>query len=272
MDLPNTDNMENLELGKSLIKEDLPEQRIYPENLSMMWRMFYITSYLSCGVLFAIGSYQYYPGVSQLILGGWLFTVGSIGYLMCDVMEWWTNNRVGCFYYPQFEKSFEGQYAIRYGPKNTMTGRFKRATAGLNCFLCVLGSIAYFIGSVFFIPALDLVVPGTKLFIAGSAILAVGQFWKIYRMGCNNPYDPLDFTFRLSNLETNPYSSIANILCLFAGVAYLIGSIYFLPRFDVNSSYGHSAASWFFAGSIFDIVAGLLILYRYIKIVKIAFD
>lgn len=51
------------------------------------------------GITFFIGSLFYYPLFEKKydgdIVGGWLFTIGSIGFLFADLTEW-DFFRIGC--------------------------------------------------------------------------------------------------------------------------------------------------------------------------------
>ena len=48
------------------------------------------------------------------------------------------------------------------------------------------------------------------------------------------------------------------------GLAYLIGSIYFLPRFDNDAVMGNDAATWFVVGGTFFTVCAFSLTYRHL--------
>ena len=74
-----------------------------------------------------------------------------------------------------------------------------------------MGSTFYFIGSIYFIPAMNNFTLGTWLFIVGSAVIVVAQSSKLWR--------GVDGTPTLL-VETGAGMG---------GFCFLVGSIYFLP-------------------------------------------
>lgn len=48
------------------------------------------------------------------------------------------------------------------------------------------------------------------------------------------------------------------------GLAYLIGSVYFLPRFDNDSVMGNEAATWFVIGGTFFSICAISLTYRHL--------
>ncbi|KAJ1393387.1 hypothetical protein B484DRAFT_459319 [Ochromonadaceae sp. CCMP2298] len=235
----------------------------YPYILPIWWRVTYIVLYFGGAVIMIAGSYQYVPGRENLLVGGIIFTVGSFGYVVVDLMEWWTNARVGCFHYSRYEESFELQYGSTFAPRDEIASRFYRAESGLIAFHAFLGSLLYQIGSIMFIPELGLTYLGTWLFIIGSAWLTLSQVWRIHKDGRKNRGNLIDKTFRWSNMVMHPLSFAIHIFCLLATVAYFVGSIYFLPYFDKNVQRGYEAAVYFIVGSCMDTIAALLIFYRF---------
>jgi hypothetical protein len=235
----------------------------YPVSLSVGWRIFHNINYLIGGITFAIGSYQYFPSVSDFVLGGWLFTVGSAGFLIADLLEWYTNNRVGCFTYPEEEKDYEALHANVLDPKDTTSGKYQRAELGLNFFLSVIGSALYLIGSIMFIPALDTIVGGTETFIVGSCIIFLAQGWKEYRTGITNEHHPEDKSFRLSNFMNDPWAFLVDLTAGLGGAAYFIGSVIFLPQYNTSTEMTYLAAWWFMVGGINFFASGIFMALRY---------
>ena len=66
-------------------------------------------------------------------------------------------------------------------PPNTLAGYAERGATGLIQLLSTVGSGAYVIGSVYFIPEANNMVLGTWLFIYGSAVIVVAQATKLWR-------------------------------------------------------------------------------------------
>lgn len=235
----------------------------YPEPLTLRWRIFHNFNYLIGGITFAIGSYQYFPGVSDYELGGWLFTIGSLGFAIADAMEWWMNNRVGCYSYAEYEESYEQSVGRFFEPKSTLAGKYQRAELGLNFFLSFTGSSFYLIGSILYIPDLDSIVIGDKIFILGSCIIFIAQGWKLYRCGCTNEHNPSDKTFQLANYNADFFGFLVDLCAGLGGVAYFVGSIYFLPQYDVSDQITYIAAWWFQVGGVFFFLSGAFMFIRY---------
>eukprot|EP01040_Poterioochromonas_malhamensis_P006934 gene6934-7481_t len=235
----------------------------YPEPLRLQWRMSHNFVYLVGGVTFAIGSYQYFPSVSNYELGGWLFTIGSAGFMIADGLEWWKNNRVGCFYYAEYEHSYELVVAPLLAPKDTFRGQLQRAEVGLNFFMSFTGSTLYLIGSILFIPELDAIVAGTYTFIVGSLVIFFAQAWKLYRAGITNEHDLTDKSFRLSNYSADIWAFLVDLTAGVGGLAYCVGSVYFLPQYDVSTEITFIAAWWFQAGGFLFFASGVFMFIRY---------
>lgn len=152
----------------------------YVEPLSLLWRINHTIPYLIGGTTFLLGSYQYFPSVSDYVLGGWLFTIGSVGFLYADLNEWWKNNRVGCAFDEDYRDDFELHVGRYFDPPSSICGRFQRAENGLNFAFSAFGSLLYLIGSIMFIPSMDAMVTGTIVFIPGSLVIFFSQTWKLY--------------------------------------------------------------------------------------------
>jgi hypothetical protein len=67
---------------------------------SFTWRAYHGVFYLIGGLTFPLGSISYFPVFARVVdsgnLGGWLFTVGSLFFLLADLMEW-NHYRPACF-------------------------------------------------------------------------------------------------------------------------------------------------------------------------------
>lgn len=251
------------ETDKLIESRSLCDSRgIFPVPLTLAWRLTHSFAYLLGGSTFLVGSLQYFPSYNNLVLGGWLFTIGSAGFLFADAFEWWTNNRVGCFAYKDFEASYESSVGERFGDKTTCWGRWKRAENGVNFFSSMTGSLLYLIGSILFIPSLNQIVEGTYIFIYGSAFIFLSQSWKVYRAATYNE-SPRDVTFRVSNLCHDWPGFFVDAFAGIGGLAYFIGSFLFLPQYDLTDEDTINAATWFTVGGACFLLSGLFILYRY---------
>lgn len=231
----------------------------FPSPLSLTWRLFHWSVYIIGGLTFSVGSYQYFPSVSNFVLGAWLFTIGSLGFAIADFNEWWKNNRVGCFYYEDYEESFERTSTNNFVSADSLQGKFQRAEVGLNFFLSLTGSTLYLIGSVLFIPSLNTLLAGTYIFIIGSAVIFTAQTWKIYR--CMYSYK--DKSYQVVNLSEDTPGAIVNVAAGLGGLCYLVGSVIFLPEYDVSDTETFQAAAWFEVGGLMYLLSGIALGYRY---------
>jgi hypothetical protein len=220
--------------------------KIFPFPLSVGFRLCHNLNYALGGACFLFGSMCYFNNASNYELGGWLFTIGSAGFLIADLSEWWTNNRVGCFDTKQLrEQCTENQ------SESDDQGMFDFcgiATNGVNFFMSACGSTLYLIGSIYFIPELDLMMEGTWLFIYGSCVIALSQFWKLARY---------------PSWATDIPAVHVDLAAGVGGIFYLIGSIQFLPQNLVSLADTDRAAWLFTAGGFCFTWSGLAMAYRY---------
>lgn len=277
-------------------------KRRFPHLLTIGFRLSHATGYMIGCALFLLGSFQYMPTVENFKLGGWLFTIGSAGFIFADTTEWWRNNRVGCMFDSEYAQDFEVQgqrQGLFSAPAGTWAGDFQRAENGLNVALSVCGSILYFAGSILFLPVEDALVSGIWIFVWGGLLVMVSQMWKVYRTiraawrfglrnsahSHNNKISSKDIkgsnrNSSVSNRRTPNCKSIltrivvmwqfldvpAVIIDLFGCVGafcYLVGSIYLLPQFDISVHFNWVAACWFIAGGCSYVLSALCQYYRY---------
>ena len=129
-----------------------------------VWQFFHAFSFLVGGITFIFGTMVYYfpDWDASYLFGGVLYTTGSTGFLVVDLMEFFT---------------FTKDLVLR-----------------INISLSAFGSLMYVIGSIGFIPAVyeseatwDIVgftpaTTGVYGFIVGSFFIGVSQFWKVARI------------------------------------------------------------------------------------------
>ena len=235
------------------------EPKRYPIPLSLSWRIIHALLYTTGGITFLLGSLCYFPSMTDYELGGWFFTIGSIGFLIADLMEWYTNNRVGCFDSTVLRADFEEKMDIYMEPKDTLWGSYQRLENCLNFFYSAIGSLLYLVGSICFIPETDSILLGTELFIAGSFVIFTSQSWKIYRQGFSYQEKRFSFSNYLSDLPALSVDAGAGI----GGLFYLIGSVYFLPEYDITDQDTIRAAALFTVGGTAFTLSAFSILYRY---------
>ena len=246
-----------------LLSQGADAEHRYPQPLTLGWRLRHSIAYLIGGITFTIASIAYFPSISNYSLGGWGFTVGSAAFLYADIIEWARNNHVGCCLDERYRKDYERQISQIYSHPETFIGQFQRATPGLNFAISVSGSFLYLVGSIFFIPSTGLLSDGTEIFIYGSALIFLSQSIKVFRQGCNNVNDARDFSFRINNYTNDLPALGVDIGAGLGGLLYLVGSVYFLPDYDVSDSVTRKAALLFtFAGLSF-LASGCFIVTRY---------
>jgi len=138
-------------------EEEDPSKRV-PWDEQRWWRATHAFGFMLGGTTFWVGTIlYYYPeaaalGLDQGNISGWLYVIGSSGFLYVDVLEFFTYT----------------------------TDKWLR----LNISMSATGSLLYLIGSAGFIPKLYAMTSlvGIWGFILGSFAIAVSQTWKVYRI------------------------------------------------------------------------------------------
>ena len=126
---------------------------------SLKWRAWHGSNYFVGGITFLFGSILLFPDLSNIKfmnagdVSGWLYTIGSTGFLIADITEWLHYVYADCRY---------SVYVI-------------------NFLMSVMGSLFYLIGSACFVPQINEATLGFNLFIIGSALIVCAQVWKIVR-------------------------------------------------------------------------------------------
>ena len=107
-------------------------------------------------------------------------------------------------------------------------------------------------------------VTGTWVYIFGSLVIFLAQSWKVYRAGCVEYKSvPTRTSFKLSNLLSDIPAALIDSTAGLGGFCYLVGSIYFLPKYDTSDYFTWIAANWFISGGVFYLISGLCMFYRY---------
>lgn len=251
-------------------KASLVATRGFPQPLAFQWRCMHCLFYMIGGTFFLCGSAMYFPQVSLLVEGAWLFTIGSLGFTLSDGMEWWTNNRVGCFQDAAYRADHEQQVGYLMdpidGPEGCLPsrGRRQRAANGINFLSSFIGSLLYFVGSICFFPAFGVFVVGGALYIIASAVIVTAQSCKLYRAG-------FDFAnkstfsegFQAAHWSHDPPALAVDALAGIGGLCYFVGSICFLPQYDVDTAMGDVSAVWFQLGGVSYSLSSWAMAYRY---------
>ncbi len=124
------------------------------------WQFIHAFSFLLGGTTFVAGTAMYfYPDYANGgYVAGWLYTIGSFGFLTVDVMEFFTYT----------------------------DDKWLRA----NIAMSAIGSTLYVIGSIGFFPSIYDATNGSvgiNGFISGSAFIGVSQAWKTIRIATAPP-------------------------------------------------------------------------------------
>ena len=124
---------------------------------SPAWRVVHALCFLLGGTTFCAGTAVLYPAPTPLLatLSAALYTLGSLGFLAVDVLEFFT---------------FTSPCLLRS-----------------NIALSALGSACYVAGSIGYFPALLAASPalGVWGFLAGSALIGLSQLFKLRRIASN---------------------------------------------------------------------------------------
>lgn len=217
---------------------------------SLPWRIWHGLNYMNGGTTFFLGSYMYYPyplsHYSGEVVGAWLFTLGSLTFLLADLTEW-NHFKLGCFH----ERS--------YSKPHTFLRTFKRLEIGLNFFASVMGSLLYLLGSICFIPSTNLLNQGELLFLVGSAVIFFSQLWKCMRAFGNE--DDLRLSCNFQEVYEDLAGFMVDVFAGLGGFCYFIGTYYF--QYVVTDEDEIFATNWFMAGGTSFALSGISILYRY---------
>jgi hypothetical protein len=212
----------------------------------------------------SVGSAMYFPSISNYEAGGWLFTIGSLAFAIADFTEWLTNNHVGCICYERFEADYESQVGPLFDPPNTSSGRNQRAANGFNFFCSFCGSFIYLVGSALFIPSIGQYVAGGYLFIVASIIIVLAQSWKLCRSGYDfSSRDTLQLGFNFANWHHDIPGILVDACAGIGAFGYIVGSVLFMPEYNIDTDATYRAAAWFQFGGTFFALSGLCMFYRY---------
>eukprot|EP00475_Leptophrys_vorax_P039750 TRINITY_DN7229_c0_g1_i1.p1 TRINITY_DN7229_c0_g1~~TRINITY_DN7229_c0_g1_i1.p1 ORF type:complete len:258 (+),score=37.04 TRINITY_DN7229_c0_g1_i1:43-816(+) len=250
---------------------------------SLCWRLTHCVLYLFGGICFLAGSVLYYPyyntGYSNsfdgFTVGAWIYTIGSLTFLISDVQEWWSL-RHGCLgpCKPQSVSSVplratsaavvdheqQQQQQLEEEEEEELLCCSKPAV-GINFFSSAFGSLLYLIGSIGFIPNLGILTIGIIGFLAGSIINCIGQAWKLHRLGTYDGSGPERHVteFRVTNWKVEGCSAfLVDSLAGLGSLMFLVGASIYLY---------HPELVWvvtvWVAGSACFLLSGFALVYRH---------
>lgn len=199
---------------------------------SSCWRLWHGLNYFIGGSTFMVGSFILFPFVNEYLdtleVSAWLYTIGSFTFLLADIAEWLHYTKTGCPF----------------------------LALSLNFLLSVTGSLLYFVGSAFFIPALDLAWLGSLLFIIGSAFIVISQAWKLFRSLTNESRSVKEL------IEEDESGFYVDLFAGLGGVMYFIGTFVF-DESALNPNYLIPAVTLYSFGGLFFFGSALFMQKRY---------
>ena len=147
---------------KELNLPTFPSQILQP----LSWRLWHSINFMIGAVTYFLGSVFYYPSFEKNydgdMMGAWLYTIGSVGFVFADLTEWnfYRTGCIGSYYLDPIKIDY------------SLNAKYKRAEMGINFSLSVIGNIWSLVGSVMFIPGLNSLILGEKVFFVGMAMVA----------------------------------------------------------------------------------------------------
>ncbi len=254
----------------SAIVSDVKDHLRFPAPYTYTFRVTHSAIHITGSICYFIAGPTYYPSIDNLFLGGLFFTIGSCGFVIADTMDWWLNNRVGCFCDSSYLLSYETRLESYLDDIHSLHGRLQRSHPGINAVFSIVGSLLYLAGSVCYLPSVLDVDPimGAYLFIAGSVVVIIAQVWKIIRNIFGNPIQlltPHTDTAAIGDEVMFPnWSMFAfDLWIACAGFCYLVGSVLFLPSYDGDGFDTIVASNWFVFAGLFYCFGSITMIYRY---------
>ena len=246
-------------------------------QLSFSWRFFHSSLCILGGVMFLLGSAQYFPSKQKEARGSAMFVLGASCFFIADSMDLYLSYSTAVV-----DREIKGSSSNKDFHRNSQDFSLLSILTlplvceeVMNAFMGTIGSLCYLLGCILFIPELLQQVTGDVLFIPGSIVLIISQGWKVLRAGRTPPSQDNEVTISTPLNSTRTRFSVSNmcagdipLLCAdmslgLGAVAFLIGSIMFLPQYDTSDSITTGAVYAFLAGSVLFISTGLCVFYKY---------
>ena len=270
-----------------------------PKEFSFLWRLVHSVLCTIGGIAFLLGTTQYYPTIDRARRGAILFIIGGACFFISDSMDVFASchiSRMLTQAQQQITEEKMSSFPSDYTQIESTSNCSESVLGGeesLNSILATVGSILYFLGCILFLPELKMVMYGDILFIPGSIIIITAQVWRVYRAGTTSfesssssssrnrsrsnssdsnsssrrirICDGEDRTpFSISNLMRSERSVLISDISLGIGaIAFLVGTVLFLPAFDTSNAVTGDAVYAFLLGSILFTNTGLCLFYKY---------
>jgi len=200
-------------------------------HTTLWWRVIHALGFFIGGSTFIAGTACYYAPPSDAIntLAAVLYTIGSLGFLSVDVLEFLT---------------------------------FKECPLRANISLSAIGSTFYVIGSVGFLPSIMTVTTAVGVwgFIIGSAFIGCSQAWKVVRLAYGDEGRPA-----LKTLVANRDVFTATGVEFNAGVGawcFFVGTAMYAHATDPSGWMNAILGIWM-AGSVFFTLGALFLCSRH---------
>ena len=212
-----------------LVGDRLPD--VVAMKNTFWWRFVHWSGFFTGALTFVVGvTMCFHKNPQQMQYSATLWTVGGLGFLLVDVMEFFT---------------FTSDFLVR-----------------LNITCSIIGDTLYVIGSLGFFPQIYDIsdVFGIWGFILGSIFIGCSQLWKTFRIGCGQ-----NGTFRFSNLfaGTDTVNQVATELNLSIGAwCVFVGSIMYRIG-PVKGPFHTEILIIWEAGSLFFLAGAFSLGYRY---------
>lgn len=238
------------------------------QKKSFRWERFQGIIYLIGSACFMSGSCMYYTPVFEahsriLTIDGWLFTIGSLLYLLADLQDWWNNQIRFCCDRSDQQLTGDNSVLLHFGPSDVSSPeKHTSAKIEINQYCTTCGMIFFLVGSVFFIPTFEKYLTfGEWCFILGSGISALSLLWKLVRSARFSADDLADRRFRLHNLLKDRSSLFMDGCSVIGNLLFFVGTIFFLPSFSITDSDENRAVSFFVCGSACFLISSLYLQY-----------
>ena len=251
-------------------------------QLSFYWRLLHSFLNIFGGIMFFLGSAQYYPSKNKELRGSAMFVLGSCCFFSAEWIDIYVAFTHAAAENLELTKLSDNKAVsnIESGVKDSTEQSLTRSPFMsdeiLNLFLAVLGSLNYLLGCILFIPLLEVMTIGDYLFISGSVVIMISQSWKVWRAGCRAPTPAQDSSTETTPSHSNKTAfSLSNILAgnipmtigaLSMGVGaltFLIGSILMLPQYETSVLITDIAVDFFLIGSALFANTGFCICYNH---------
>lgn len=207
--------------------------------IHLTWEWFSAYLYVAGGVLLTIGSVLFLPPMEDYVAdGSFLFVVASVFYLIVSLHDLAEIAKATTF----------------CQPVKTTQEDLLEVGAGM---AYALGAMAFIVGSILFLPSIDIGYPAAWCFIGGSVLFVVGACVNVWQT-----YDSPDkISLQYANLEAMTFVS--------GSCVYVCASIPYLYGFDSEQDAWEifeMVALLYIWGSLLFLVGGVVNIFRLLAV------